>query len=241
MNNLKNYAVKLCKTISFMIRSLFFISLLFSTVLCSLYSCNNSNKGKEKMENNNIVVQIRELNSNDEERLEKMSEIIKNKSWKDPNDLVDLLHSGDAADFKKAAIIVLNLEELVLSPLLNSLNTQIPKNYVWDMETIIEIQMRNRKKITKVLNNMFPDKRSIEMPKLPYEEEEYIPRRVCDEAYLLMRRLLALEEDEEEQFINEDIFLNMSDEERDKEISRVKSTKKWINLTTFLLNEDEIE
>jgi len=193
------------------------------------------------MENNNIVVKIREINPNDEESLEKISETIKTKSWKDPNDVVGLLHSQNADDFKKAAILILSLEDLVLTPLLNSLSTENPKNYVWDMETIIEIQMTNRNKITKILNNMLLDERSVEMPNLPYEEEQYLPRRVCDEAYLMMHRLLALEEDEEEQFINEDVFLNMSDEEKDNEISRVKSTKKWINLTTQFLNEDLIK
>ena len=47
----------------------------------------------------------------------------------------------------------------------------------------------------------------------------------------MMRKLLAFEETEEEQFFNADAFLNKEDNEKDAEIRRLKESKRWLPLT----------
>jgi len=122
--------------------------------------------------------------------------------------------------------------DVAFTPLLGGLSPDVPEDYVWDMKTVMDLQLNNRVKLAKVLENMLEDKRSLEMPEPPPDtEEEFLPRRVCDEAYLLMRQLLSFEEGEEEQFFNTNAFLNLSDEEKDTEIKRVQTSKKWIPLT----------
>ncbi|HQJ45742.1 MAG TPA: hypothetical protein PK195_03815, partial [Ignavibacteriaceae bacterium] len=68
-------------------------------------------------------------------------------------------------------------------------------------------------------------------------EEQPVPRRVCDEGYLMLRRLTAFKETEEELMINEKLFLNMTDDQKDKEIERIKSSKEWISLIEHLSDE----
>jgi len=194
------------------------------------------------MENSNISSILKSLNPEDEKGLEALAERVVLKAREETRNVINIMHSGNKIEADKASSVLLNLGDLVLSPILDSLDSDNAGNYIWEMETVVSLQLRNRSKIATVFNDMLLDDRTLKKPDFFGEvEEEYIIRRVCDEAYLMMRSLLALEEDEEEQFINEDIFLNMSDEEKDNEISRVKSTKKWINLTTLFLNEDEIE
>jgi len=191
------------------------------------------------MENSNISSILKSLNPEDEKGLEAFAEKIILKAREETHKIINIMHSGNKIEADKASAVLLDLGDLVLRPILDSLDSDNAGNYIWEMETVVSHQLQNRSKIATVFNDMLLDKRTLKKPDLfGAVEEEYIIRRVCDEAYLMMRRLLALEEDEEEQFINKDIFLNMSDEEKDNEISRVKSTKKWINLTTLFLNED---
>jgi len=194
------------------------------------------------MENSNISSILKSLNPEDEKGLEALTEKVVLKAREEIRNLINIMHLGNKIEADKASSVLLDLGDLVLNPMLDSLDSDNAENYIWEMETVVSLQLLNRSKIAKVFNDMLLDERTLKKPDFfGAVEEEYIIRRVCDEAYLMMRRLLALEEDEEEQFINKDVFLNMSDEEKDNEISRVKSTKKWINLTTLFLNEDEIE
>jgi hypothetical protein len=55
----------------------------------------------------------------------------------------------------------------------------------------------------------------------------------------MLRHLLSFEEDEETLFLNEDLFLNMTDEEKDREILRAKSSKRWIPLTEQFFEYEE--
>lgn len=196
--------------------------------------------GKLNIYNNEVLLILRELDSEDDEGLEELATITKKRSWKTPQVIVSILHTDDEDDSSKARAVLLDLGDIVLTPLLDTLSPTVPEDYVWDMETIVDLQMENRLKIAKALENMLEDKRPREMPELPPKtEESYVPRRVCDEAYLLMRRLLAFEEREEEQFFNADEFLNMTDEEKDAEISRAKTSKRWIPLTEQFYEVEE--
>jgi len=197
--------------------------------------------GKLSIYNNEVLPILRELDPEDDEGLEQLAAITTKRAWKDPRAIVSCLHSDDEDEASKARAVLLDVGDIVLTPLLDALRPTVPEDYVWDVETIVNIQMENRLKIAKTLENMLEDKRPREMPELPPSTEEtYVPRRVCDEAYLLMRRLLAFEEMEEEQFFNADEFLNMTDEEKDAEIRRAKTSKRWIPLTEQFYEVEEL-
>ncbi len=192
------------------------------------------------MSTRNIEMLIRGLDKEDDTGFENLANMISETSWKEPRELVNILHNGQKEESQKASIVLLNLGDLIFTPLLDSLSSESPDDYVWDMQSIMKIQLENRAKIAKILNNMLLDKRPLKLPLLPgYVEEKPIPRRVCDEAYLMLRHLLSFEEDEETLFLNEDLFLNMTDEEKDREILRAKSSKRWIPLTEQFFEYEE--
>jgi hypothetical protein len=186
-----------------------------------------------------VGIILREIDSDDDEALETLAKNITENSWKDPRDVVELLHSGDEEDSSKAAAVLLSMEDTPLTPLLDALSSDIPEDYVWDMETIVNIQLENRVKIAKALEQILKDKRYLKPPELPPGTEETpVARRVCDAAYLLMRQLLAFE-DEEDQMLNSDEFLGMTEEEKDAEISRAKASKKWLPLANRIYEDEE--
>ncbi len=64
----------------------------------------------------------------------------------------------------------------------------------------------------------------------PTVEEQPIPRRVCDEAYLLLQPWVYPDRSEEERFFHETEFVHSSDEERDAAIRKTQETSVWKHL-----------
>jgi len=182
--------------------------------------------------NKEVLLKLKELDSEDDEGLEKLANDLIERSMADSRTIINSLHSDDEDESSKSKAVLQSTGEIMLIPLLHSLSPDVPEDYVWDMVTIVDMQMENRVRIAKALEAMLDDKRDLKMPvQDPGVEEMHIPRRVCDEAYRMLRQLLALEEGEMEQLFNIDAFLNLSNKEKDTEINRIRTSKKWIPLT----------
>jgi hypothetical protein len=215
---------------------LYLILILFFSV-----SCKDPSKYEElKMESKTLESQIKEIKITDNKKLDSLSKAITEESRKDANELVKILHSDNAEEVKKASMILLSIGDLAVTPMLDSLDPKNADNYTWEMDVVLSLYLQSRNKITTVLNSMLLDKRQLKEPDLQGAVEE-IPasRRVCDEAYLMLRRLTAFKENEEDLMMNEKMFLDMTDDQRDKEIGRIKSSKEWISLLEHLSDEGE--
>jgi len=182
--------------------------------------------------NKEVLLKLKELDSKDDEGLEKLAINIVEMSMADSRTIINSIHSDDEDESSKSKAVLQSTGEIMLIPLLQSLCPDVPEDYVWDMVTIVDMQIENRVRIANALEVMLEDKRDLKMPvQVPDAEETHIPRRVCDEAFRMLRQLLAFEEGEMDQFFNIDAFLNLSDEEKDAEIDRIRTSKKWISLT----------
>ena len=215
---------------------LYLLLILFFSV-----SCKDPSKYEElKMESKTLESQIKEIKITDNKKLDSLSNAISEESRKDVNELVRILHSGKEAESKKASMVLMSIGDLAVTPMLDSLDVKNADNYAWEMDIILSQYLLNRNKITIVLNSMLLDKRQLKDPVLegPLEEKPD-PRRVCDEAYLMLRRLTSFNENEEDLMMNEKKFLDMTDDLKDKEIDRIKSSKEWISLIEHLSDEGE--
>ncbi len=189
-----------------------------------------------------IETAIRELDPNDDDELNNIARAIQEESRESPRKVVEVLHSENKEDSKRAALVLMNIGDLAMTPLLESIDSSNAESLVWDMEMAVSIQLENRNRVVRILDQMLLDKRYLKEPEPPLKVEETPPsRRVCDQAYLMMRKLFAIQEDEEELLTNTDVFLDMSDEQRDAEINRAKETRKWISLVEKALEENMFE
>ncbi|HQJ46253.1 MAG TPA: hypothetical protein PK195_06400, partial [Ignavibacteriaceae bacterium] len=171
------------------------------------------------MENKNISSLLKEIKLTDNKKMDSLSKDISEESRKDAVELVKILHSGKEEEAQKAAMVLLSIGDLAFNPLLESLDTKNADNFVWEADVLISVYLNNRNKITSVLNSMLLDKRKLnDSEPQALMEEQPVPRRICDEGYLMLRRLTAFKETEEDLMINEKIFLNMTDDQKDKEI-----------------------
>jgi hypothetical protein len=207
---------------------------VFSTIALFgllIVSCASENSGGEKMVYKRLDQQIAETKVDDVKTLDSITETIMEKSYKDPRDVVRLAHSEDKDVQATASALLLSLGNLALLPLIDSLATDIPEEYVWDMQTITKLHLDSRGQIAKALERMLTDTRPVVVGSpFSLKEEKPVSRRVCDEAYLMLRKLLAFEDNDEDRMMNELTFLNMEDKERDSEIKRFLQTKTWLSL-----------
>lgn len=222
-----------------MITSLRYFFLTF--LILTYSSCSKVNDNEDnKMDEKNIASQIRDIKIMETNKLDTLTKNIILTSRKDASELVKILHSGKEEESKKAAMILMSIGDLSITPMLESIDTNNAENYTWEMDIILSQHLQTRNKISVILNSMFLDKRLLKGPELKgVVEEKPIPRRICDEAYLMLRRLTALKENEEELMINERMFLNMSENEKDKEIDRIKSSREWLALSEHFNDQGE--
>jgi len=212
------------------------------TFLIIIYTgCKKVNDNEDKkMEEKNLVSRLSEINIMEKAKIDSLSEEIKTRSQKDVFELIKILHSGKEEDSKKASLVLISIGDLSITPLIESLDSNNADNYVWETDIALSLHLQNRNKLSKIINSMFLDKRLLKGPELKgVVEEKPIPRRVCDEAYLMLRKLLAYKEDEETLMTNERMFLSLSNEEKDKEIDRLKSSEEWVSLSEKMMNEGE--
>ena len=177
---------------------------------------------------------IESLNPNDNERVDSLVESIRSRAWAQTRQVVDMTKQKDPEEqsVQNARLILLSLGNVALTPLLDSLPSDSPDKLVWALQAAVGFHREDQVRLVKMLNQLLADKRQLPSREQgPFTEEKVPDRRVCDESYLLMRRLLAME-NEEENMVSARIFLySMSEEERDKEIARLLNSKAWISLT----------
>jgi hypothetical protein len=83
-------------------------------------------------------------------------------------------------------------------------------------------------RMTKELGDLLASRTPVPQPKPPEPvEERRPPTRECDEAYLLLRRLLRADEPELEQTLSERGFLALTNADRDKTIERFRQKQEW--------------
>lgn len=174
---------------------------------------------------------IIQLNPDDNKAVDGLAAKIKDRSLIEPLEVVRLVHADSATIKTRASAVLLRLGTLALQPLLDSISTDNPDDYVWDMQTVVEFQLESRVRIAAILEGMLADTRLLEPPN-PFmnSDESPIPTRVCDEAYFLIYTLLAFEESKENRFLNSNAFLKMDNAEKDAEIKRLLESKQWISL-----------
>jgi hypothetical protein len=192
--------------------------------------CGNGEREGDRAMYTNVEMTLKKIDPDDIEKLETLAREIRERSLKDVQAVVRIFHSDNLDEAAKASVVLTALGDVAFSPLVESLPVDQRMLLVSDMHSLVEIQLANRVQIVAQLEKMLDDKTLLPIKEPPpHIEEKPLPRRVCDEAYLMMRSLFALE-DAESAVFSESAFLEMTDEDRDSEIARVRSSGKWVSL-----------
>lgn len=102
----------------------------------------------------------------------------------------------------------------------------------WSLTQQVEIELHLRGQLVHRLIEALGDKREVMQPRTIPQEIPPPPLRVCDEAYLGLRRLLHPEEDQVGFSVDADGYLAMPFDVRDQAIAKALAAKTW-NLSPF--------
>jgi hypothetical protein len=102
-----------------------------------------------------------------------------------------------------------------------------PEDLAEAMAMMAESHLDSRDALAAFLKSLLEDGRVLETQPRPGREETPPPSRICDEAYLYLRRLLKPGESAEERLLGEKAFRDMDDAEKDSAIRAAKDNGEW--------------
>ena len=144
--------------------------------------------------------------------------------------VVPLLNDPDPRISAKAAHLLSGTGGLATAPLLESPEPRAPSDKLWVMGKVLRSHLAERGEIVARLDSMLDDRTLMDWGTVAGTEEKPKPSRVCDQAYLLMRRILKVNESAIESIHERKAFLALSDREKDVEIQKAKGSHAWSNL-----------
>jgi hypothetical protein len=138
--------------------------------------------------------------------------------------------TGDQAVRTNARIVLNEMEEAALDPLLKANGNLEPNEQVWRMTMVVETIGDLRKSAAVMLDRQLSNKQAAPLPSMVGAEGHDPPRRVCDAAYVQMSRLTAADPHSEAFVLRMRQFERMPEAGRDAEIQRARQSAGWRNL-----------
>lgn len=178
-----------------------------------------------------VTQRIGETQAGDVKQVEALVDSIRAKAYAQAQEVVRLAHT-DSVDLQAtASAVLMKLGALSIEPLLEAQREASAEDCVWDLKTAARAHLENRKALTLILEKRLGDKRPVQFgDPLTVRDEEPAPKRVCDEAYLVLRQLLSFKETAADLNRQEALYLDLSDSQRDAEIAKWLEAREFVNL-----------
>ena len=159
--------------------------------------------------------------------LEQLAESLRAEAHHDWRQAALLVLSFDTEVIAKSSHLLRQGDEMTLTPLLEA-QPVTAEQEVTAVQFLVEAQIRVRQ-ILAAVQQLLNDRRRMPPPEKRGTPPETPPviRRVCDEAYLLLRRMVHFSEDEDQYIFNSDAFLDLPEADRDQEIASVSAGQQW--------------
>lgn len=147
-----------------------------------------------------------------------------------PVEAVRLTGAGPAIA-PRARMLASRLEELAAGPLLDGPPPPDPETEVWMVGAATAAAVNLRARVAERLRSLLADRRLLPAtPPDPRVEEPVRPRRVCDEAYAMLRELVNVGEPRPDFVMDRWVFNRLPEAERDAEIARAADGQRFLRL-----------
>ncbi len=153
-------------------------------------------------------------------------------AWKGARAAVEVWRGPEAKAAHNALVVLSQLGELAVAPLIEASSPRTGRERIWLLRTIAEAGIGLRAKIIARVEAALDDRELVHPPKPvgPCEEPPR-PHRVCDEAYVQLRRLVGPAESEEDAVIQAWLFLKLDEAAKDAEIAKAR-TREFTDFTS---------
>ena len=182
---------------------------------------------------------LSELNVADEARIDQLARDIKERSWGASRELTEVWREHAPEPARKAAVILGELDDLALRPLAETEPPDDAAKRAWLISTLVDNELELRQLIVARFDQLLEDKSMVPLPPAQAPIEEPPPsRRVCDEAYVHLRRFLNVATPLEQQLMDEETYLHLPVDMKDKAIQQFRESGVWVQLTEDIGPDD---
>jgi len=183
----------------------------------------DAKKGGASMTEDELIESLRNLDPDNRPAMDAFVKKVVRESRAPARIAVANLSASDPKVAAAAVALTVYLKDIAIVPLLEAPEPAAADDRVSRIETVVDAQVELREKITARLTKMLDDKAPVPINTDRRAEVAPPPRRVCDDAYVLLRRLLNPAEGEEEQLFTAKAFLLLPDDRKDAEILKARS------------------
>lgn len=178
------------------------------------------------MDRQQVVQRVTALDVNDVKTSDAFIREMRDGSMEAPRALVAMW--VNKKEVQKSMRLIPDMEDLSIRPLLElSPEKLAPTDLAWVLSTASEGVAVLRDLLVRRLLTLLDDVKAAPQANIPNSEEQPLPRRVCDVAYLALRRVLFFEEKAGTTAMNAWAFLSMTEVQREAEINNFKRTQEF--------------
>jgi hypothetical protein len=184
------------------------------------------------MKRDQLIAELGRIKDAERPQVDALAKQLSDDARQSARAAVEIWTGSDPVLRKRAARLLAALDDLAIVPLLDAKAAVSRPEQVWRLRQIVRTHLELRGEIASLLDRMMDDKNVVppQQAEGPVEEEPPA-QRLCDVAYVQMRRLLNPAETRDEHFGNVDAFLQMEFEARDREIARARKSRTWTDWT----------
>jgi hypothetical protein len=181
------------------------------------------------MADEQLIGEIRDLNPDDQLALDALAEKARQQARGPLETVVRAWADPDVGLSENAAVLMDELDDLPLAPLLDAPDDLPPEKQMWLMRSVVVRERDLRERVEARLLESMEDTRPVPISETFGRAEERRPpeRRVCDEAYMQLRLLLGVDESLDGYYLNVDAFLDTPEPERDAEVEKARTSREW--------------
>lgn len=160
----------------------------------------------------------------DDTKIDELAKTLRAQAGETPKAAVQLVLGQDVVIASRARRLLSQLDEVAVESLLEP-NPPQPEKRVELLQLAVDSEAALRDKVAARLEVLLDDKTPVPRRLIPKAEKQHPLRRVCDDAYVLLRRLIYFGEPDPYQPTN--WFLNAPDDFKDEIIKRARATGVW--------------
>lgn len=158
-----------------------------------------------------------------------------------PAAAVEIALGADETASIKARRLLLQMGDPAIVPLVEAPDPPDVERRMFLINAAVESELALRRKVLARLDKLLDDKTPLPVTARGPSEVKAPKRRVCDNAYLLMRRMVHLGEPVTDAAVQANIFLNAPDDFKDAEIKKARASGTWNRAITGKDIDDYID
>ena len=182
------------------------------------------NEGSNEMTADKLLEQMRPL---DETKLRTLASSFTASARAPGWAAIELSARADEDASSNAKVLLLAMEETAIVPLVEAPNPADPAERMFLVRQSVEAELAMRRKVLTRLDKLLDDRSTVRVSSDARMEQRPPQRRVCDEAYLLMRKMVHLGEDPVDALVQTNMFLNAPDGFKDARIKAARASSIW--------------